>query len=224
MFFQLLFIHPISAIAWFLASIFSFTIHEFGHAFATHLLGDETAEREGRLTLNPLSHVDPIGLLMLLMAGFGWAKPVPFTPSNLKHPRLDSMLIGLAGPFANVILAAIAAIIFRFMGLQLSGDFFSTFLFVLVVINLLLVVFNAIPIPPLDGSKLLFAVIGGAKKADLRAYIALRGPQILLLIVAVSLLTKWNPFGFISSTAFYLCDIATRIGCSSVLNTLITGA
>ncbi len=155
----------------FVVFIFSVMVHEVAHGITAYKLGDDTAEKEGRLNLNPVNHIDPFGSiflpLMLFLTGspilFGWAKPVPFNPYNLKNPEKDSALISLAGPLSNFSIAVIFGIFLRIINLlPLAGDFLiplETFLNAIIFINLLLAVFNLVPIPPLDGSKLLFAIL-----------------------------------------------------------------
>lgn len=156
---------PAEFIATAITLVIAFTIHEFAHAWAATELGDDTARSMGRLTLNPLAHLDPIGSLMLIFAGFGWAKPVPFNPYRLRTgPQLGMLLVAAAGPFSNFIMALLAAIPFRLGWLPLSfgGDGFlpspSLLLIWFIIINLNLMLFNLIPIPPLDGSKILRGV------------------------------------------------------------------
>lgn len=146
-------------------------VHEVSHGIAAYKLGDDTAKQMGRLNLNPLNHIDPFGSiflpLMLFATGspilFGWAKPVPFNPNNLKNPKTGSALIGMAGPLSNFLIALIFGIFIRIMNLlPFSADFLyplSMFFNSVIFINLLLGVFNLVPIPPLDGSKLLFAFL-----------------------------------------------------------------
>ena len=144
--------------------IIAFTIHEFSHAWSAVQLGDETPRRMGRLTLNPLVHLDPIGSLLLLFAGFGWAKPVQVNPYNLRWgPQMGMAAVAAAGPFSNLVMAILGAIPFR-LGLlggsgggSIAGIFPtpSAFLQEFILINLLLMLFNLIPIAPLDGSKIL---------------------------------------------------------------------
>lgn len=137
--------------------LFSVVIHEVSHGLAARFYGDHTAEYEGRLTLNPLKHLDPVGSVLvpaLLFASgtgvlFGWAKPVPYNPYNLKPGRWPEAFVALAGPLSNFVLALIFALVFH-AGVPAAG--------VVVAINLLLMVFNLMPIPPLDGSRLLFAL------------------------------------------------------------------
>jgi len=149
-----------------LVLIIAFTVHELAHALTADYLGDPTPRRMGRITLNPLKHLDPIGTLMLIITGFGWAKPVMVNPMNMRgNPRTSMAIVAAAGPLSNLIMAAIAAVFFR-LGLvsftQTSGAFSASFLLSeFIWINLILAFFNLIPIPPLDGSKILFAILPG---------------------------------------------------------------
>jgi Zn-dependent protease len=153
--------------------LFSVVIHEVSHGFVAERLGDPTARRLGRLTLNPVSHIDPIGsvalpLLMALPALFGgtpiifgWAKPVPYDPSYLKNPKAGGGIIAAAGPVSNLLIAAIFGILLRNLAyFPISPTSQLPVLFALIIyINILLAIFNLVPIPPLDGSKVLFAVL-----------------------------------------------------------------
>jgi Zn-dependent protease len=145
--------------------VIAFTIHELAHAWTADQLGDDTARRMGRLTLNPLAHLDPIGSLLLLVAGFGWAKPVQISPYRLRYgPQLGMAIVAVAGPFSNLVMALLAAIPFRF-GVVSVFDAFGTpgaflpspaaFLGEFIFLNLILLLFNLLPIAPLDGSKIL---------------------------------------------------------------------
>lgn len=140
------------------------TFHEFAHGWAADRLGDRTARYAGRLTLNPLAHVDPIGLLMLFFAGFGWAKPVPVNPYNLRCDQKQGMLlVALAGPAMNILLAVISAIIFGAL-FSLKIPYFEGIMSYMISINVVLAIFNLIPIPPLDGSKILAGLLPGEQE------------------------------------------------------------
>jgi Zn-dependent protease len=143
--------------------IMSVVIHEVSHGFAARFYGDHTAEYEGRLTLNPVRHIDPIGsvfvpIISYMFGGFvfGWAKPVPYNPYNLKPGRWPEAFVALAGPLSNISIAVVFSILFRFIGEPSAGFYFITTS--IIYVNVLLAVFNLMPIPPLDGSKLLFAL------------------------------------------------------------------
>jgi len=142
------------------------TIHELAHGFTAYKLGDSTAKDMGRLTLNPIKHIDPIGLLMMLMVRFGWAKPVPVDMRNFKHPKWYMAITSLAGPLSNIILAVIFMFIAGFLEIPLlitnTNDVTRTvytLLRITVFLNIALAVFNMLPFPPLDGSKVLFSLL-----------------------------------------------------------------
>ncbi len=148
-----------------IALIFSAVIHEYMHGWMADRLGDPTAKNAGRLTLNPLPHIDPLGsiliplLLVLSNTGFiiGWAKPVPYNPYNLRDPKYGGAKVAIAGPLGNLITALFFGLILRFFGPELSAinPSFDDFLVIIVYINILLMIFNLVPIPPMDGSKVL---------------------------------------------------------------------
>ena len=141
------------------------SVHEFGHAKAAQLCGDRTSEYMGRVSLDPRAHIDPVGLLALLIIGFGWGKPVMVDPRNYKSPRRDSIIVGLAGVFNNFITAIVFAFVYRFAAQFLPASFIASkfgetimiLLFEIVVINVSLMLFNLLPVPPLDG----FGVVCG---------------------------------------------------------------
>jgi len=135
-----------------IALAFSLTIHEFTHAWVANRLGDSTARLMGRLTLNPIAHLDLWGTVFLFLAGFGWGKPVIVNPRNFNHPVLDNVTVSLAGPMSNLALAVIFGLILRFTHLE-SGIVYSL-IFIIIFYNLVFMIFNLIPIPPLDGSKI----------------------------------------------------------------------
>jgi len=150
--------------------IFSVIIHEISHGYIAERLGDPTARLAGRLTLNPISHIDPFGSIILplilaipVLFGapaiiFGWAKPVPYNPLNLKDPKRGAGLIAIAGPISNLLLASVFGVIIRLMPNATTSPLGLLFA-VIVYVNILLAVFNLIPIPPLDGSKVLFSIL-----------------------------------------------------------------
>lgn len=146
--------------------IFSVVLHEVSHGLAAKFLGDNTAEKSGRLTLNPISHLDVLGSvilpLMLLIVGgpiIGWAKPVPYNPNNLRNKKWGPTYVALAGPATNIAVAAIFGFIVRLAVIGTPDTTFLLFISTIVLINLVLAIFNLVPIPPLDGSKLLLAVL-----------------------------------------------------------------
>ena len=153
---QLIFKDPILFLIITIAIIFALTIHEFFHAWMAYYLGDSTAKDQGRLTMNPLAHLDPFGTLLLFIAGFGWGKPVPFNPYNLRDQKWGPSLVAFAGPASNFFMALIIGLSLRF--LTLTNPYLFLFLSYFVWINLLLGVFNLMPIPPLDGSH-IFSVL-----------------------------------------------------------------
>ena len=148
--------------------LFSLSVHEFSHGFAAYAVGDKTAKYSGRLSLNPFAHLDPFGAICLFLFGFGWAKPVPVNPWNFKNKKGGMILTALAGPFSNFLLAFIAMVIYTLLGgLRFSSASFGFTLasvfyelaYYMIMINLGLGLFNLIPIPPLDGSKVLTAIL-----------------------------------------------------------------
>ena len=130
------------------------TIHEYSHALVAYKLGDPTAKLAGRISLNPLAHLDPVGTLMILFAHIGWGKPVPVNPSYFKQPKRDQALTALAGPFSSLVLAFLMALIIKYFGLWLPGPL-GTFSEKFFVMSLGLFIFNMFPFPPLDGSKIV---------------------------------------------------------------------
>lgn len=153
----------IQQISFILISILvGFSIHEFSHAAVANLLGDPTSRNQGRLTLNPIVHLDIIGALMILLVGFGWAKPVEVNPGNFKNPRRDDLLVSLAGPASNLVMAFILAKLYFFNVPESYDGLLSTAIFV----NVILAVFNLLPIPPLDGSRIItYFLPDGARNA-----------------------------------------------------------
>lgn len=170
------------------AILLAITIHEFSHGLAAHLLGDPTPKNQGRLTLNPIPHLDPLGALMLLVAHFGWAKPVQVNPFNFRGNRQRGMLIvAFAGPASNLLVALLGGILYNLVyGISY---YFSAFSLSLITINIYLALFNLIPIPPLDGSKILASILPRRMHGflyQLEAY----GTIILVLLIATNITSK----------------------------------
>jgi len=158
--------------------ILAIGIHEFAHCYMADRLGDPTPRSQGRLTLNPLAHLDPLGTLAILVTGlFGWGKPAPFDPYNLKNPKSDTALIALAGPVSNLILAVLLGIFLRIISVPESV---GVVFFQLVVLNINLALFNLLPIPPLDGSKVVSIFLSHEQSLRLQSF---AGQNSLLLVL-----------------------------------------
>ena len=165
--------------------LFALVFHEFSHGWVAYKLGDPTAKHQGRLTLNPLAHLDPFGSMMILFVGFGWAKPVPVDSRYLANPRVDMMKIAFAGPASNLLLAFIGGILLRVTGYM--GPL-TSMLILFTQINISLAVFNMIPIPPLDGSQ-IFSGIMIRKNPNLVMQLQMYGPQILMGLILFGMFT-----------------------------------
>lgn len=176
------------------AVLLAISFHEMAHGYAAYLLGDKTAKSMGRLSLNPLRHLDPVGAICLLLFGFGWAKPVMINPVYFKKPKRDMALTALAGPVSNFILAFLAILLFKLLALtafgqsmgyvaQLLFSFLSTF----ATLNIGLGVFNLIPIPPLDGSKIFLPLLPPRLYMDILRYEHL-GWIVLMIALALGVL------------------------------------
>ena len=193
------------------AVLVGFTVHEYSHALVAVRLGDSTPRDQGRLTLNPIAHIELIGLLLILLVGFGWAKPVQINPRNFKNPRNDEILVSLAGPSSNLLfgiafalavklLLTLAPVIFYTGGFgPVLYQIFSYF----VWINLLLAVFNLFPIPPLDGSHILLSLIPD-KYARFKLVYTRYGRFILIALILLGSFSGYNllPIGFLTSRLF----------------------
>ena len=187
---------PALAVAIILGFVVGITLHEAAHAYSAYKLGDDTAYRQGRVTLNPLSHLDVLGTLMILMAGFGWGKPTPIMPSKLRGGVLGPVAVALAGPVSNLLIVIVCAVLVRFQAFQ------DGYLLIVVVgmafINALLFVFNLIPIPPLDGSKIIFPFLPRSLDGFVN-FMNQYGPFILLGLVALLWFAPsgYSPLSFI---------------------------
>ncbi len=185
------------------------TFHEWAHGYAAYKLGDETAKADGRLSLNPLDHLDPIGSLMLLLVGFGWAKPVPVMTRNFKKPKRDFALVSLAGPLANFLLALVSGLLFVLMLFIVSEndltdsntmEALTDVFYYSMAFNIGLGTFNLIPIPPLDGSNILMGILpqrAAMQYSKIRYYTR----YILLAVIIISWLPE--PLDVISEYLFW---------------------
>ena len=178
--------------------IFSLCFHEFSHGYIAYKLGDHTAARNGRLTLNPLAHLDPIGSLMILFVGFGWAKPVPVNPINFSNPRVDMIKVAFAGPASNILLAFVAGLIMRFINFAgiLQNETFYLILYYFIFINIALSVFNMIPVAPLDGSQ-IFGNLIAKNNPELALKMQMYGPNILIGLILIGIVTPFSILGTI---------------------------
>lgn len=195
-----LFSQPLVFLTGILAILTALSLHEFSHALAATLLGDQTAKRLGRLTLNPIAHVDVIGLIGMLTIGFGWGKPVPFNVYNLRNQRWGPVAVALAGPAMNLVVAFIFGTLLKFLLPMLGVDnLLVQFLYFAVTLNMALLLFNLIPIPPLDGSKLLLAFLHGHPAyARYSFLLETRGPMILLGLIIADRILNLNLFAGLS--------------------------
>lgn len=185
-------------------------LHEFAHAFAAHLLGDDTAKWNGRLTLNPLKHLDPLGALMLVFVGVGYAKPVPVNPFNFRNRKRDMALTALAGPASNLLMAVVAVALFRVCSLiitdmQVLTYFWLVLIVVIARVNIGLAVFNLLPIPPLDGSRIFGLFLPERWTYTLERY----SRQITLVVMVLLLVGVLNtPLAIIENA---VCDVLGRL-------------
>lgn len=172
--------------------MFALSFHEFAHAWMASRCGDNTAARMGRLTLNPIAHLDTMGSLMILFVGFGWAKPVPVDGRLLRNPRVDMMKVAAAGPVSNLILALIAGMIIRFLiGMGLLNKPVIELLVYFTHINIALAVFNMIPVAPLDGSQIFSAWLMKTNP-QLAWKIQSYGPQVLFGLILFGIITGYS--------------------------------
>jgi Zn-dependent protease len=175
-----LFTNPVLFLIWAVSLVTAITIHECAHAFAADKLGDPTPRISGRLTLNPLAHLDPIGTVALLLIGFGWGKPVGFDPYNLRNPRRDAAIISLAGPVSNLLLASVLAVVLHFLS---ANSLISTLLIFLIQLNVMLAIFNLVPVAPLDGQKIVTGILPADLARDFDAIMRQWGTVILIFLI-----------------------------------------
>lgn len=175
---ELLFSNPLAFIVVFGGIILAIGLHEAAHAYMADYLGDPTPRSLGRTTLNPLAHLDPLGTLVILVTGFfGWGKPAPFDPYNLKDPKRDTALIALAGPMSNIVIAIIISLLIRLPGVPPQV---VSILYFVIRLNIGLALFNLIPVAPLDGSKVVGVFLSNEQAIKYQSY---QNPLLLLLLI-----------------------------------------
>lgn len=178
---ELLFSSPLAFIVLFPGLLLSITIHEYAHCWVTDALGDPTPRARGRLTLDPRVHLDPLGVVAILLTRFGWGKPAPVDPYNLKHPVRDMALIAIAGPISNLVVAGVLSLILQ-VGL-VSAMWFNIMLAQLMFVNVMLAIFNLLPVYPLDGSRILTALLPKQTAIEYEEVMNRYGTWILLLLI-----------------------------------------
>lgn len=177
--------------------LFALTFHELAHGYVAWRLGDPTAKNEGRLTMNPIKHLDPLGTIFFFIANIGWAKPVPVNPGYFRNPQQGMLLVALAGPGANLLLAVISAVLFKLLiTVPPSSQFIialltpvAQLLIASVWINIMLAVFNCLPIPPLDGSKVLMGILP-TEAARSYAQMEMYGFILMLILFQLGIISK----------------------------------
>jgi Zn-dependent protease len=197
-------------IYFFIALVVCVTVHEAAHAWTAMKLGDPTAKMAGRVSLNPLRHLDPLGTLMIFIAHFGWGKPVPFNYYNLKHPRRDAALISIAGPMSNLVTALLIAVILKYAGSTMPTFLFGT-LRAIYTLSVVLFLFNLLPIAPLDGSKLLGLLLPASKEAWYQRFLA-QGPfYLIIFIVGDRLLSEVTGFSILGTFLQFGYELVTLL-------------
>ena len=177
----LLFSNPLAFFIVFPGLLLSIALHEFAHCWVTDKLGDPTPRAKGRLTLDPRAHLDPLGVLAILLTRFGWGKPAPFDPYNLKEPVRDTALIAVAGPLTNILVATLLAFLLR-IGV-LPWEILAVAAYNILAINVVLAIFNLIPIYPLDGSKILMAFLPQNMADEYERFMSRYGTFVLILLI-----------------------------------------
>lgn len=202
---SLLFSEPWVFAAFIVVFVLSLSVHEAAHALAGFWLGDTTAMRQGRLTLNPVAHIDPLGFISLLLLGFGWGKPVPFNPYQLKYGKLGPVLVAAAGPFSNILMGTLFVFLLRWSSVYLgASNLLTIFATAGALLNFSLALFNLIPVPPLDGSKALLAILDEYQFPAVHRFIATQGPNLLLIVVLLDMFLPIGPLSWISSTSWWM--------------------
>ena len=196
---SLLFEQPLLFFVLIVIFLMTLSVHEASHALAGYWLGDLTAKRMNRLTLNPFAHIDPLGLIALLTIGFGWGRPVPFNPYNLRSRRWGPAMVAAAGPLSNFLVGIAASVCSGWLSPILSeGNLLVIVLQYAAILNFLLMLFNLIPIPPLDGSKWLLAALASGRRTQAVHLLETQGPMLLILLVLLDSFTSIGVFAWLS--------------------------
>ena len=182
---DLLFSNPLVFLIIFPGLLLSIAIHEFAHAFTADKLGDPTPRFQGRVTLDPRVHLDPLGVLMILFTRFGWGKPVEFDPYNLKNPKRDTAIVAIAGPISNLVIAFIISVLLK-LGL-ISIGWIAAGLLQVMIINVVLAIFNLVPVHPLDGSKILMSFLPTEQAIEYENFMRRYGMMVLIFMII-----PWN--------------------------------
>ncbi|MBS7531117.1 site-2 protease family protein [Hazenella sp. IB182353] len=194
-----------------IALMIAFTIHEFAHAYVAYKFGDPTAKNEGRVSLNPLVHLDPIGTLLIFIVGFGWAKPVPVNRFYFRNPKLAGPLVSVAGPLSNICLAFLFMVIWFLFTAVAGGtsEWLHSFFVININLNLILAVFNLLPLPPLDGYRIIQDLVPNTTRAKLNQY-----EHYSILIFLVLVITPLGDFIFLPlfhTVVPFLFDVMSSI-------------
>ena len=179
----------------------AFTVHEFAHAYAAYKFGDMTAKNQGRLSLNPLRHIDPFGAIFIILVGFGWAKPVPVNRFFFKNPRMNSIVVSVVGPLSNLVLAFIGILLVYIMNTTGIGynapDFIYTFFGIFIRLNVVLFVFNLLPFPPLDGYRIIEDLVPADIRPKMTQYE--QYGALIFLILVITLLGDYTIYPIIGT-------------------------
>jgi len=210
------FTYILSIVLGLIPSLICISFHEFSHGCAAYFLGDSTAKERGRLTLNPIKHLDPVGILMLLVFRFGWAKPVPVNMYKFKNPKRGMAITALAGPASNIVLGSFSLLVYGMLFIPLydkaAGRYLLEMIEITAYMSIGLAVFNLIPVPPLDGSKVLFSVISNSAYKKLMQY-ERYGTIVMLLLIWFGILGRpiSNAVGFVYDKLFLFAEFGFDI-------------
>jgi len=208
---SLLFSQPLVFVVMVVVYLLTLSVHEASHALMAFWLGDLTAQRARRLTLNPFAHIDWLGFLALITVGFGWGKPVPFNSYTLKYQRWGPVLVAAAGPLSNFLMGSVFALLLRFLSPFLGDtNLLTIFLTFGAYLSFLLGLFNLIPIPPLDGSKALIAILAHERYRQIRIFMETRGSILLLVLIFIDATSGIGIFSGIAAAAQWMVSLFLR--------------